>query len=463
MSILAGYMVPHPPLAVHEVGRGDEEKIRASLASYEEVAKDIAALRPDTIIVTSPHTVMYSDYFHIAPGKWAEGNFSQFRAPKVSFRVRYDTELRDEICRRCEEADFPAGTAGERDRALDHGIMVPLYFIEKEYQDFRLLRIGLSGYPLSDHYRLGRIIRDAVEDLDIRAVFVGSGDLSHCQKEDGPYGFKPEGPRYDERIMDVMGRGAFGELLEFDGNFLEKAEECGHRSFCIMAGAFDRTELSVRKLSHEATFGVGYGFCMYHPEGEAPERDFLRQYEEKEAKRLAEAREKEDAYVRLARRTVEKWVRNREIEKLPGEDEVPREMLEGRAGTFVSIHKNGSLRGCIGTIAPTRDSIAAEIIGNAISASTRDPRFNPIRKEELAELEITVDVLGETERISGPEMLDVKRYGVIVTRGDRRGLLLPNLEGVDTVEDQIAISRQKAGIGPDEPVELERFEVVRHY
>ena len=144
--------------------------------------------------------------------------------------------------------------------------------------------------------------------------------------------------------------------------------------------------------------------------------------------------------------------------------EAQRDLLYRRAGVFVSIHKNGSLRGCIGTISPTCSSIAQEIAQNAVSASTKDPRFSAIRPSELDELEITVDVLGDTEEISSPDQLDVKRYGVIVSKGRRRGLLLPNLDGVDTVEEQISIALQKAGLDTDEEnFELERFEVVRHY
>ena len=144
-------------------------------------------------------------------------------------------------------------------------------------------------------------------------------------------------------------------------------------------------------------------------------------------------------------------------------ENLPADMLSKEAGTFVSIHEHGRLRGCIGTISATRPSIASEIIGNAISASTKDPRFAPIGKDELPYLTITVDVLGETEPIPDKSFLDTKRYGVIVNKGSRRGLLLPNLEGIDSVDEQIAIARQKAGIRPDEKIELERFEVVRHY
>ena len=143
--------------------------------------------------------------------------------------------------------------------------------------------------------------------------------------------------------------------------------------------------------------------------------------------------------------------------------DLPQELLTRRAGAFVSIHKNGQLRGCIGTISAVEECLAKEIIQNAISASSRDPRFSPITADELKYLEISVDVLSEAEPIGSPDQLDVKRYGVIVSHGRKRGLLLPDLDGVDTVEEQIRIARQKAGIREHETYSLERFEVVRHY
>ena len=263
--LAAGYMVPHPPIAVPEIGRGEERKIQDTLDSFAEVARDIARIKPETIILTSPHAVMYRDYFHISPGEGAEGSFRQFRAGNVRFSERYDRALAEAIEAEADRIGFPAGREGERNKALDHGTMVPLYFIEKEYRDFQLVRIGLSGLPLSAHWAFGKMIRRAADALGRRWVFIASGDLSHCQKADGPYGFQPEGPAYDEKIMDVMGRGAFTELTAFDEALLDGSMECGHRSFTIMGGAFEGTEVETRQLSHEATFGVGYGFCIYHP------------------------------------------------------------------------------------------------------------------------------------------------------------------------------------------------------
>ncbi|MBR3392242.1 MAG: AmmeMemoRadiSam system protein A [Firmicutes bacterium] len=460
MPILASFMVPHPPLIVPAVGRGGERQIAATTAAYDQVAQEIAALKPDTIIITSPHATMYSDYFHISPGREAAGSFAQFRAPQIAFREEYDTELVAAIAKAADKRRFPAGAAGERDAGLDHGTMVPLWFIRKYCTDFKLVRVGLSGLPLTDHYIMGQLIREAVEETGRRAVLVASGDLSHKLQAYGPYGFAPEGPQYDARIMDVCGRAAFDELLDFDEAFCERAAECGHRSFTIMAGAWDGTAVRARALSHEDVTGVGYGVCTFYPEGEDDSRHFLDRYMQRRAEELSASKSGEDAWVSLARQSLEAYVLRRETIAVP--QGLPAELLERRAGAFVSLHEHDRLRGCIGTIAPTTDCLAREIIQNAVSACSRDPRFSPVRPEELPWLEISVDVLGEPEDIASPDQLDVKRYGVIVSRGARRGLLLPDLDGVDTVEQQVSIARQKAGIGPDEKVSLQRFEVVRH-
>ena len=460
MGIIAGFMVPHPPMIVPAVGRGSEAQVEETARAYEKVAEEIAALCPETIVITSPHSIMYADYFHLSPGSSASGSFAAFRAPSVSFDEHYDEELVSEICRLADEEEFPAGTLGERDASLDHGTMVPLWFIRNKYKDGKIVRIGLSGLPLIDHYRLGQLIKQAVENTGRRVVMIASGDLSHKLQEYGPYGYVPEGPEYDERIMDVMGRAAFGELFDFDESFCDRAAECGHRSFVIMAGAFDGTAVTAERLSHQDITGVGYGICTFYPEGPDDSRRFL-EARLREAELAANERRKNaDPYVKLAYAAVDAYVSGRGKISVP--DGLPDEMLSRRAGTFVSIHEHGALRGCIGTIGPTRASIAEEIIGNAISASTRDPRFPAITADELPWLEISVDVLGEAEDIDSKDMLDVKRYGVIVTSGLKRGLLLPDLDGVDTVDQQIDIAKQKAGIGRFEKYKLQRFEVIRH-
>ncbi|MGN0193609.1 MAG: AmmeMemoRadiSam system protein A [Pseudoramibacter sp.] len=435
MSILSGYILPHPPIAVPEIGKGEEKQIQKTLDGYDAVAQDIARLAPDTILLSSPHAFMYRDYFYIAPGAGTEGSLSRFNAPDVKFHVTYDTELTQTLFHLAESEDFPAGPLGERTPSLtpDHGTMVPLYFVNRRYSHYKLVRIGLSGLSLEAHWKLGQLIAKAAEQTHRRCVYIASGDLSHCQKEEGPYGFHPEGPAYDKRVLDVLGRGDFKALLDFDPAFLSAAEECGHRSFTIMAGALSGSAVTPRILSHENTFGVGYGTGIFAAE---------------------------DPCVALARQSIRTYVKEGVLMAPP--KNIQPALLNRRAGAFVSIHENGQLRGCIGTFLPTRANLADEIVHNAAAAATEDPRFRPITADELKHLDISVDILSEPEPIASADVLDPKRYGVIVTCGSRRGLLLPDLEGVDTPAQQIAICRQKAGIGPEEPVSLMRFEVIRH-
>ena len=461
MSIVAAFMVPHPPMIVPEVGRGSEKQVEKTIKAYEKVADEIAALKPETIIISSPHSIMYSDYFHISPGSGAVGSFADFGAPQVKFEVEYDEELVKLVAARAEQVHFPAGTLGEKNPALDHGTMVPLWFILKKYKDFKLVRTGLSGYDLLKHYEYGMMIKDAVEALDRRTVYVASGDLSHKLQDYGPYGFAEEGPLYDKRIMDVCSAARFGELFDFDENFCQKAAECGHKSFVIMAGALDGQAVEATQYSHEDVTGVGYGICSFIPNGQDASRHFLEARLQQVEDELLQKRIKSDAWVKLARESAEYFVKNGQELELPSW--VPEELLKTRAGAFVSVHKFGALRGCIGTIAATKENLALEIIHNAVSAVSEDPRFEPVTQDELKYLDINVDVLGEAEKISSPAELDVKKYGVIVQSGYKRGLLLPDLDGVDTVEQQISIAKRKGGIASGEDVDLFRFEVVRHY
>ena len=170
--------------------------------------------------------------------------------------------------------------------------------------------------------------------------------------------------------------------------------------------------------------------------------------------------------VKLARETIEDYVRNRRVPPSPPEDELSSEMKQ-QGGVFVSIKKKGQLRGCIGTIEPRQTNVAEEVIENAVSAATRDPRFPPIGPEELKDLEISVDVLTTPEPIESLDQLDPKRYGLIVqslANPLKRGLLLPDLPSIRTAEEQFHHTKvYKAGIADeDEPIQMYRFEVVRY-
>ena len=464
MSLLAAAVVPHPPIILPEVGHGEEKKIQNTIDAYREVAKRVAALKPDTLVITSPHSILYSDYFHISPGKSASGDFANFRAPQVKINVNYDNEFVSTLSDLAASSAISAGTLGERNAALDHGTLIPLRFLEQAGIDFnetKVVRIGLSGLSAADHYKLGQLIAETADKLNRRVVYIASGDLSHKLKSDGPYGFIEEGSIFDKEVMEYISAGDFLSMLRMDNTLCKKAAECGLRSFWIMSGALDRKAVKCEQLSYEGTFGVGYGIVWIDINGDDDSRNIGDQLIEANHRALAELKSKEDEFVKLARLSLETFVKtHKPLSNLP--KDLPSDMTERRAGAFVSLHKDGDLRGCIGTFLPTTNSIAEEIVQNAVSACSRDPRFSPVTESELDDIVYNVDILSEPERIFDTKQLDVKRYGVIVEKEGRRGLLLPDLEGVDTINQHIAIAKQKGNIAPNEQVNLWRFEVVRH-
>ena len=460
MSIIKAYTLPHPPLAIPSVGRGQERQISDTLQAMDEVANEIAAIAPETIIYITPHSTVYSDHFHISPGSTAKGDLGKFGKPEETFETAYDEELISAISEIAKYNEISAGTQGEKDAALDHGVTVPMWYINKRYKDYRSIRIAQSFMPPSEHYLLGQIISKAVEATGRKTVVIASSDLSHKLHRGAPYGFAAEGPKFDTMFTVALAKGDFLSLLKIPDTLRERAGECGYNSLMILAGCFDRLNVEAQLLSYEGPFGVGYAVASFKPAGENQARNILEQYVEYALEESEMKRNTEDGHQILARQSLEHIITTGN--KLSVPRGLSGDLLNERAGTFVSIHKNGRLRGCVGTILPTTNNIAEEIIQNAISAGLSDNRFPQVTAEELPYLVYKVDVLGAPEPISGPDQLDVKRYGVIVTSGMRRGLLLPNLDGVDSVEEQVSIACRKAGINDDEPVKLERFEVIRH-
>ena len=495
MGIIAGWLVPHPPLIFPEVGQGKENEIAATVASYKEMADWVAAARPDTVVILSPHAQMYADYFHISPGEGAAGDMKAYGVSGVDVRADYDAEFVETLAQACDSIDFPAGTQGEKNKALDHATAIPVRFILEAWEAAehgndamaeatgsektaaanqpendeptgvpspKFVRVGMSGLPLAAHYNLGALIAEAAEWLGRKVVVIASGDLSHKLKNVGPYGFSPEGPEFDKTICEIAGDADFSRLFAMDEAFCEKAGECGHRPLVMMAGALDKKAVEPKLYSYEGPFGVGYGVASFIVKGADESRDFLDQYMEADRKRAAARRFNESPHVKLARQTVENYVRTGRVYENP--EELHKALTAGRAGVFVSIKKQGDLRGCIGTISPVTENIGEEIRANAVSAATRDPRFSAVEEEELPYLEYSVDVLAPAEPVESADDLDPAKYGVIVSLGGKRGLLLPDLDGIDDAETQIGIAMRKAGIAEKDRarVTLERFEVIRY-
>ncbi|HOR86423.1 MAG TPA: AmmeMemoRadiSam system protein A [Bacillota bacterium] len=451
-KIAGAFIFPHPPIMVEEVGKSESQKVSKSINSALEASGRIACAEPDTIVIITPHGTLLRDAMTISSDKRLEGNLARFGAAGVKLSFDNDLELVDKIMEQADKKGTYCIPMHEDVKktygigaGLDHGAVVPLYFVNKKYKGFKLVHITYSLLPRDRHYKLGVAIRDAATELDRRVVVIASGDLSHRLKTDAPAGFNPQGAEYDREFIELIKAGNVNEFLSMSADLLESAGECAYNSAVVLMGCLDGCSIKGDVLSYEGPFGVGY--CIAELKAGTCE--------------TIGAEKSSDPYVKLAIETLETYVRTGNKIEIP--EDLPEEMLTDRAGVFVSLKKYGELRGCIGTIAPTTINIAAEIIQNAISAGIRDPRFSPVRKEELSDLVYSVDVLGEPEPIESKKELNVKKYGVIVRSGYRTGLLLPNLEGVDTVDYQVSIALQKAGIRSNEPYEMERFEVIRHY
>ncbi len=438
--ILKAYVLPHPPIILPEIGRGEEKKIKDTSTAFHRAAREIAELKPESIIICSSHSPLLRSAFYAANAPDAAGDLRAFGIRTIHEEVSYDLELLKFLQEVTSERNIALEATHLEASTLDHGTLLPLTFIHQYYKDFKLLRLGMSFLGPEEHFEFGRAVAEAVFRSNKRTVFIASGDLSHVLKADGPYGYREEGPKLDSELSDIFASGELDRLLHLDDNLVEGAQECGLRTFQIMAGVLADKDFDSELYSYEGTFGVGYAVAAFSPKDKDINAD--------------------DPYLRLARASVETFIREGKI--LPTPADLPDEMLKKQSGVFVTLYKDNNLRGCIGTIEAARDNIAEEIIHNAVSSAKYDPRFPSVQLSELDQLVYSVDILGEKEEVASVADLDPDRYGVIVSSGQRRGLLLPRLDGVVTAEDQLAIALIKAGLDPDRDYKIERFEVHRH-
>ncbi|MEL7563350.1 MAG: AmmeMemoRadiSam system protein A [Dehalobacterium sp.] len=467
MTIVKGVISPHPPIIVPEVGGNERVQAMETIKALEKIAARVKEADPELIIFTTPHGTVFQDALTVSVLTPLTGNLKAFGADEVNFHYANDLQIAEELIREAAiqgisvvPLDNDLAREYRVSLKLDHGITVPLYFLKKAGVACPILPISIGFLPFEELYQFGTLIRKTVEKMGRRVVFLASGDLSHRLTKDAPVGYHPKGKEYDELLIDLLKKKKVENIIGIDPELVETAGECGLRSFIMILGAFDGYDFDFDLLSYEGPFGVGYMVGEIIPGPISSSRTLLEKIFDKRKERLSEKRTQESSPVTLARRALETYI-------LEGKTITPPEQMQDlllkRAGVFVSIKKHGQLRGCIGTIEPTRENMAEEIIQNALSAGTRDPRFNPVSGGELKDLTYSVDMLYPPESIASIEELDPKRYGVIVKSGYKSGLLLPNLEGIDTAEEQVKIARQKAGIKPGEPVKLERFEVIRYY
>jgi len=373
----------------------------------------------DTFIIIGPnHTGMGKQFSIMTQGAW--------RTPLGD--VPIDSELGKIVLSLSSylEEDHLA-------HQYEHSIEVQLPFLQYFNKDVKIVPICLGLATGAIYHKIGQEIAQTIRQSNKDTIILASSDMTHYESHESA-------KKKDTQAIDAILKLDWQELLQ-------RIEElsismCGYApAVCLISAAktigANQTKLVKYQTSGETSGDyssvVGYAGLI-----------------------ITEL----SPLTRLAKEAVEVYIR--EGKTIPPPNISTPKMREA-AGVFVSIHKSGDLRGCIGTFEPTKNTVAEEIITNAISSATRDPRFPPIAPEELPILEYSIDVLDKAELVENETDLDPKKYGLIVQSDFRRGLLLPDLEGVDTVDQQVEICRMKAGIGPNEPIRLYRFRVTRYH
>ena len=450
-AIVFSGIAPHPPIMVPEVGRDAIAEVRGSIAAMAELTRRIIQSGAETVVIISPHAPLSADAFVSYHSQPLRGDFANFRAPATTIEFPLDDELLAAIVNAAAAQNYEVPTL--EDAELDHGTAVPLYFIDRNGWQGRVVALGYSFLANEDHLKFGACIRMAAENVGRAVAFIASGDLSHRLKTEAPAGYNPSAHFFDEQVVDALARNTPGQIADIDPDLRRAAGECGYRSILVALGLTQTLPAACEVLHYEAPFGVGYLVAQLTnvKTGAVKKSDPVL---------VSDQTSIQESLPALARRAVETFVSSGKQIAVSLD---AAEILGARAACFVSIKtREGDLRGCIGTIEPVKETLGEELVANAISAATLDPRFAPVEENELPNLKYSVDILAAPQPATFAD-LDPAVYGVIVEdeSGLARGLLLPDIDGVDTAEQQVNIAARKAGIPPGTPLKLSRFRVDR--
>ena len=446
MSVTCAALMCHAPIVIPDIAGERAASCARTTAAMRQVAARLVAHHPDVLVLISPHTPRDGRRFGLVRAEWLQGDFGRFGVPAVSVRMCGAPEaaaaVADAAHARGLSTWSPSGSA------LDHGALVPMTFLLEAGYSGKVLLIALPYPDTGQEPAMGQAIADAARALGQRFVVLASGDMSHRLQPGAPSGFHPQARRFDQRFVELLERGELGDAMRLPSDLRELAAEDVVDSCTVAAAAvgFDATGHGV--LSYEGPFGVGYCEALLF-DGMAATATNARVHgaaSEPPRELLAVARDAIDARLHgrsfVAPELTAPWQRSR--------------------GVFVTLRDAaGGLRGCIGHLAPHHATLAEEVAKCAVASALHDTRFAPLEPDELDDLRVELSLLGPAEPVSSASELDPARYGVVVSCGQRRGVLLPEVEGVTSVDQQLAIARRKAGLQPDDDVTLERFEVIK--
>lgn len=431
MSIACAALMCHAPIVIPAIAGERASDCAETTRAMREAARALVAHDPEVLVLISPHSPRHRTRFGLLEADTLQGSFARFGHGSV--RVHVHGARAAALTLAATARDHGVETQPLELATLDHGALVPLYFLQEAGFRGGVLLVALP-YPGADsEVALGRAIRAAAQARNERWAVLASGDMSHRLTPDAPAGYDPEAQAFDEAFVAELRRGEIRRAIGLSPELVERAAEDVVQSTAVAAGSIDFDMRGARVLSYEGPFGVGYCEALLFEERAAPPSQL----------------------VDVALAAIRAELRGERFEP----PALPEPWLLSRP-VFVTLRApDGELRGCIGRTTPIAATLAAEVAECAVAAARRDPRVPSIELHELPSLRVEVSVLGTSEPVDDPAQLDPKRYGVIVSHGARRGVLLPDIEGVTDVASQLSIALRKAAIPDDAPYRIERFAV----
>ena len=250
-------ITPHPPIIVPTIGvPADLKKVSKTIEAMEKLAEKFAKAAPDTIIVISPHGAVDFNQFTISGSPTLTGHFYNFGDFQSELVFKNDLELVNSIEKGSQKEKIPLRLTGSKE--LDHGALVPLYYLAKEHPNFKVIPIAYSYLDIETHFRFGQVLKKAIDSQDKKVAIVASGDLSHRLIPEAPAGYSPRGKEFDEKLIELLKNKDVDGVLNMDADLVEEAGECGYRSIIILLGVLDDLKWQPEILSYQGPFGVGY-------------------------------------------------------------------------------------------------------------------------------------------------------------------------------------------------------------
>ena len=456
-AIVFSGIAPHPPIMVPEVGGESAAEVRNSIRAMAELTRRIVQSGAETVVLISPHAPLDARAFVAYQTAQLLGDFANFRAPETRLEFPLDLKLLEAITQTAAGDDYEVLRLS--DYKLDHGAAVPLYFLDRYGWRGRVVVLGYSFLANEDHLKFGSCIAKAAEATGRSLALVASGDLSHRLKPNAPAGYNPAAYRFDEEVVAAIHDNSPGRIVDIDPDLRRTAGECGFRSMLVVLGATRGLPRACEVLHYEAPFGVGYLVAQL------TNAQTVNVPHQTDRDLDAVAVEPEDADLpALARLAVETLcaAANKSAPRghqlcLPRAPVALFRLRLARPGSPATSYAVVLARLNLRRQTWLRNDRQRD------KCATRDPRFSPVSAAELPQLRYSVDVLEAPEPAALAD-LDPKVYGVIVEDESEtlRGLLLPDIAGVDTVAKQVEIAARKAGIAPGDPLKLSRFRVNRY-